>query len=361
MPPTTDYKSLSDKLIIAYTKQKINHDKLKNYIPGQQLSQYSQLPVNSSIISLANSVDKYRDTDALDAALDSIDLEKIYGNLEKREKENKNPELDYDDLLVQELLRYFKNDFFTWVNKPKCSCGSENVEPQGRMKGPQGNPDQISVIEVYRCSKCGQRVEFPRIKNPVSLLRTKSGRCGEWVNCFMLILQALIGGDGDRIRYVWNQEDHVWCEYYSYGSHRWIHLDPCEAVFDEPLLYCNNWGKKMSFVIGFNRHYMIDLSQKYITTEKQIPQSSITDTKKVKPLIKFLNAAKQSKYYEELSHWNNPDETLRKVYYDIIVPHNSELLGKTATTSTPTKTDLPQGRQSGSAEWTKSRGEGGDA
>ena len=36
------------------------------------------------------------------------------------------------------------------------------------------------------------KIEFPRINNPVTLLTTRRGRCGEWVNCFMLILQALI-------------------------------------------------------------------------------------------------------------------------------------------------------------------------
>ena len=360
VPTSIDFKIVKEKLISAYTLRKIEYDNKKSFIPQKELVYDSQLPVISSILSLANCIDRYRDTSALDAALDSIDLEKIYGNLEKRESENTNAQLDYDDLLVLELLHYFKNDFFTWVNNPKCSCGSEDVESKGGKRGTPGNLDQISIIEVYQCKRCGQLVEFPRINNPVSLLKSRKGRCGEWVNCFMLILSALIGGgETDRIRYVWNQEDHVWCEYYSNGSKRWIHLDPCEAVADEPLLYCNNWGKKMSFVIGFNRHYIVDLSDKYITPEKQIDKASITSEKKVAQVIRYVNSRKQSEFYRQSQTQTSTEQALIKVY-ESIVPHNVETLKNDKNkSSSATSTQLPVGRQSGSAEWTKSRGENG--
>ena len=31
--------------------------------------------------------------------------------------------------------------------------------------------------------------------------------------------------------------DHVWAEYWSKSKARWVHLDPCEDAFDQPLLY----------------------------------------------------------------------------------------------------------------------------
>lgn len=357
-----DYSDLADRLISASTKQKITKDLETNHIPEREFRTLINLPVLNAIHNNVNCIEKYKDESSINSVLDTIDLAEIYANVDKLEQANTNPDLQYDDFVVKELLQYFKHKFFKWVNKPLCTtCGNDNnVHDKGasRFNPADPNPDNVSIIEYYQCFQCGANLHFSRINNPVSLLRTREGRCGEWVNCFLLILQALIGEDKDRIRYVWNHEDHVWCEYYSYGLKRWVHLDPCEAVFDEPLLYCNNWGKKMSFVIGFNQTYIIDLSKKYITEETQIPKVTVTDVKKLNKLIKFYNSKKQEAYYKiQYQLLNNERDALMKVYNDIILRQNQERI-KQPTTATPSS-QIPIGRQTGSSEWTKSRGEDG--
>lgn len=40
-----------------------------------------------------------------------------------------------------------------------------------------------------------------------------------------------------QARYVMDWNDHVWTEYWSDAQERWVHVDPCEAAYDRPLLY----------------------------------------------------------------------------------------------------------------------------
>ena len=79
----------------------------------------------------------------------------------------------------------------------------------------------------------GRFCRFPRYNDPGKLLETRQGRCGEWANCFTLCCRAA----GLTARYVVDWTDHVWTEYFSHAHKRWIHLDSCEAAYDQPLLY----------------------------------------------------------------------------------------------------------------------------
>ncbi|CAK7894189.1 peptide-N(4)-(N-acetyl-beta-glucosaminyl)asparagine amidase [[Candida] anglica] len=371
MSVSEHYKSLSDRLIASYSEQTLEQPQTKYTRFLSNLSTRDKRFLQN-IAGHTNVTYRYQDPNDIDIALETIDLERIYGGVESREKKLKpivNPDLAYEDYVVLELLDYFKNDFFKWVNKPKChicSQDGDNIISTGVSAPPSHNPDEVSRIENYRCTTCNVNVDFARLNSPTALLRTRSGRCGEWVNCFMLLLQALLGAD-QQIRYVWNYEDHVWCEYYSAALERWVHLDPCEGAFDESALYCENWGKSMSWVFGFGLGYMVDLSAKYITKpEKQLNQLEKVSSKKV--VSRFLDCSNISLmrryFYERLDGGNsllNKRDNLLKLYSDVILRRNREVEILSGNPS-PTKTassDLPVGRQSGSAEWTKSRGEAG--
>lgn len=371
MSNETYYKSLGKKLINAYAKKcHLEAIKTTNSNPLKKLSKLNPKDKHFllKVADLAYTTGKHKTPSELDKALESIDLAKIYEGVDKRESENSKHEneskLKYEDFIVLEVLNYFKHDFFKWVNKPECpQCNqnSDNMIPIGASGPPSNNPDEISNIENYKCKSCGIAVDFLRYNNPVKLLETKQGRCGEWVNCFILILQALLGTE-TQIRYVWNNEDHVWCEYYSSSLQRWIHLDPCEGVFDEPNLYCENWGKKMSWCIGFGETYIMDLSNKYITKpDKQINKlESVSNLRNVEKFIDILNRGKLVKFYQGLKFMNlDDDEALTRIYNQVIVIRNIEEKSNQNEIVKANTTEIPKGRQTGDAEWTKSRGEDG--
>lgn len=356
-----DFRLLKDQLIAEYTSQVLAVSAKNLREPQIPLGiSSSDRQFLSSIAGMANSTARYKQAADLDKALDAIDLAKIYSGVDKREIEDTESSRGYEDHVVVELLHYFKHDFFKWVTTPECPrCHtSSHIEHVGVIAPPAYNPQEISRIEQYTCRKCKRSVEFARINNPVSLLETRSGRCGEWVNCFLLILKAVLGTEA-RVRYVWNAEDHVWCEYYSTKLKRWIHLDPCEGVYDEPSLYAQNWGKKMSWCIGASDEYIIDLSEKYITLpdKRIIKTSQVSSTALVRQTIGRINAEKLHCYGLQLAEPDTSKKLLR-IYNEVIVPRNREAK-EIRSLDPPLTTVKTKGRQTGGVAWTKARGEDG--
>ncbi|XP_011479384.1 peptide-N(4)-(N-acetyl-beta-glucosaminyl)asparagine amidase [Oryzias latipes] len=168
--------------------------------------------------------------------------------------------LGTEDFLVLELLRWFKQSFFSWVNCLPCShCG-----------GPTQNAGSLSPttddlhwgaqrVENHFCQSCRLSTRFPRYNNPEKLLQTRRGRCGEWANCFTLCCRAM----GLEARYIWDSTDHVWTEVYSAAQRRWLHCDPCENVCDKPLLYEVGWGKKLAYILAFSKDQVVDVTWRY--------------------------------------------------------------------------------------------------
>lgn len=128
---------------------------------------------------------------------------------------------------------------------------------------------------------------------------------------------------------------------------RWIHIDPCENVIDEPSLYSSNWNKKMSLVVGFGNDYCIDLLEKYITSNR-LPVSPRT-RQAVGSAIKYVNS---KKILTSGVNWHT-------VYDRYLLPYNKEVVSLKAVTPTQTST-AEKGRQSGKGQWTETRGEDGN-
>eukprot|EP01122_Echinamoeba_exundans_P007730 TRINITY_DN2439_c0_g1_i1.p1 TRINITY_DN2439_c0_g1~~TRINITY_DN2439_c0_g1_i1.p1 ORF type:complete len:607 (-),score=107.62 TRINITY_DN2439_c0_g1_i1:9-1829(-) len=263
------------------------------------------------------------------------------------------PGYDARDRLLLQILHWFKNSFFKWVNQPPCSmCGKDEANNMIPMGGSQPTPEELRweafMTEVYSCKSCGSITRFPRYNHPEKLLETRCGRCGEWANCFTALCRAL----GYEARHVIDWTDHVWTEVYSSSQKRWMHADSCEDKLDAPLMYESGWGKKLSYVLAFSAFEVVDVTKRYTRKWQEVlDRRSLVSEEWLEKKLDLMNQMVMSSLppmvwdpmiQRKQLEQNELEETL---FYD---PSASE-----------EKPEEQEGRISGSKEWKDSRGESG--
>ncbi|EDL94094.1 similar to peptide N-glycanase [Rattus norvegicus] len=256
-------------------------------------------------------------------------------------KLDKGTKVSDEDFLLLELLHWFKEEFFHWVNNVVCSrCGRET---RSRDEALPPNDDELKWgaknVEDHYCDACQLSNRFPRYNNPEKLLETRCGRCGEWANCFTLCCRAL----GFEARYVWDYTDHVWTEVYSPSQQRWLHCDACEDVCDKPLLYEIGWGKKLSYIIAFSKDEVVDVTWRYSCKHEEV-MSRRTKVKEelLRETINGLNKQRQLLLSE-----SRRKELLQRIIVELV---------EFISPKTPRPGELG-GRVSGSLAWRVARGE----
>lgn len=262
----------------------------------------------------------------------------------------RNP-LHFQDILLRELLAWFKHDFFSWVNNPPCErCGATDTTLLGgAAPTPAESAGKAGRVEVYTCESCQAQTRFPRYNDPGVLLATRRGRCGEWANCFTLCCVAL----GFEARYVMDWTDHVWTEVWSPLEGRFLHLDPCENAADTPLMYEGGWGKKLSYVVAFGKDHCVDVTRRYTRTfESQL----LSRRQNVPELVLAQQvAALNQQLRNNNSSGRSVQERARREQFEL---HSHTVLGE-ASELVYIKPGELRGRISGNAAWKRARGEDG--
>lgn len=252
----------------------------------------------------------------------------------------------FKDQLLLALLRWFKYDFFQWVDAPNCpECGGKSHATEPSVS-PTAEELKFGALRVegYQCDSCGVQVRFPRYNDPGKLLETRRGRCGEWANCFTLCAKAM----GYDARFVMDWTDHVWTEVWSDHQQRWLHCDPCENVCDKPLLYEKGWNKTLSYVLSFSPDEVIDVTWRYSADfQKTLQRRGECRESRLVDFIHDLNQRKMA---------NMPKEKKDRILLRRVCE-----LAELMVTRKDLKEGETEGRVSGSLQWRVARGEDGAA
>lgn len=269
---------------------------LQQYVAEQDNGQMKQ-----KIRPYVDQVLMYEDPSYQEAARKTVPIaeleERALVALAKKEGNFEPTKVEQDHAFLLELLFWFKQ-LFSWVSAPPCDgCGNQTMNQGMGVALPEEIRWGGSRVELYRCSVCSRITRFPRYNNPMKLLETRKGRCGEWANCFTLYCRAF----GYESRLILDLTDHVWTECFSEHLGRWMHLDPCEAIYDSPFLYEKGWKKSLDYVIAIAKDGVYDVTKRYTRKWHEVlARRTITTESKLSSLLENLTKQCRRDFRPEL-------------------------------------------------------------
>lgn len=162
--------------------------------------------------------------------------------------------------------------------------------------------------------------------------------------CFnALIFLWVCRAAGFEARYILDFTDHVWTEIYSDKQQCWLHCDPCEAVYDKPLIYEAGWGKKLSYVFAFSKDDIQDVTWRYSSKQAEVlsRRTEINEAMLIKQVIE-MRRKRQTGLSEER----------KKLLLNRCVKELASFFSQRSAND-----EEGQGRTSGSLQWRLARGE----
>jgi hypothetical protein len=147
---------------------------------------------------------------------------------------------------LKPMLDWFRGAY-PYYHQRCLRCGTDDTVRLGTMRANASEELAAAArTEIYYCNvpACRAYSRFPRYNQLRKVLEEGRGRCGEYSMVFYHLMLAL----GYKTRWVVDWTDHVWVEVLIQGS--WVHIDPCEAAYNEKKMYVG-WGKKHTYIVAF--------------------------------------------------------------------------------------------------------------
>ncbi|KAG6415594.1 hypothetical protein SASPL_123007 [Salvia splendens] len=252
-------------------------------------------------------------------------------------------ELDHGFLL--QLLFWFKQSF-RWVNSPPCdSCNIANLAQLLAMK--LGHFFLLGVaVWKWQCMYAGNTTRFPEINNKIRNITVITISCHEKALFITDYYWHFAFCKNIGIRYWTSQIMFGQC--FSPYLGRWMHLDPCEGIYDNPLLYEKGWGKKLNYVIALARYGVYDVTKRYTKKWHDVLSRRVMTTEPaLASIISDITRERRRSFSSEklIEHHERDKKEVEEMERGLSLQDDMSI-------------SLP-GRQSGDKEWRVARSEFG--
>lgn len=73
----------------------------------------------------------------------------------------------------------------------------------------------------------------------------------------------------------------------------WVHVDPCEAAVNEPLIY-QGWGKAQTYIFAYTKSDVEDVTEHYTTRFNESLARRLQDGNGPEEMLKVLRQVRDS-------------------------------------------------------------------